>query len=72
MSKVIQYIKRKTKGMTPSERFLWVEKEIFNPLRLESIKYVNGQPLPISDEVDTIGEAVLYKGVEVKDGAYAD
>jgi hypothetical protein len=58
---VIKYIKRKTKEMTPSERFIWLEKHIYSPLRIESIKYVNGQAIPVSDDPETVGEAILKK-----------
>ncbi len=61
MSKELLYIKKKTKGMTPTERFIWVEKNIYNPLRLESIKYVNGEPIPTIEEYDTISEIMLEK-----------
>lgn len=61
MTKMLNYIKKKTKGMTPSERFIWLEKHIYTPLRIESIKYVNGQPIPVTDEVETVGEAMLKK-----------
>lgn len=61
MTYVIKYIKKKTKDMTPSERFIWLDKHVYTPLRVESIKYVNGQIIAISDDVETIGEAQLVK-----------
>ena len=61
MSKELAYIKRKTKGMTPTERFQWIERHIYNPLRIESIRYVNGKGVEVSDEVEFLAEAVLEK-----------
>jgi hypothetical protein len=72
LSKELAYIKRKTKGMTPAERFMWLEKNIYNPLRLESIKWVNGEPVQVPDEPSFIAEAFLEKDKEPIDGAYAD
>lgn len=61
MTDIVKYIKRKTKGMNPATRFIWVEKNVFNPLRIESIKYVNGQIIHVPDEIDTVAEATMKK-----------
>lgn len=59
MTDILKIIKKKTKGMDPATRFIWVEKNIFNPLRRESIRYVNGEPIPVSEEPETVAEAIL-------------
>lgn len=61
MTDIVKYIKKKTKGMNPSTRFMWVEKNIYNPFRIESIKYVNGELIHIPDDADSVGEAIMQK-----------
>ena len=60
MNKVIKYIKRNTKGMTPSQRKMWVDK-LADFFRRESIDYVNGKPIPVSDDIEFVAEAMLNK-----------
>lgn len=45
---------------------MWAERAIFNPLRIESIKYVNGEIIDVGNEIDTIGEAILAKDEKSK------
>lgn len=60
MEKAIKYLKRITKGLTPSERKMYVER-IYEHFRRESISYVNGKPIPVSTEVEDESEARLEK-----------
>jgi hypothetical protein len=68
--RVIKYIKGKTKGMTPSERKMWVDK-LSDYFRRESIDYVNGKPIPIDKDIDLIAEVMLDKD-EDPTGALVD
>jgi len=60
MNKVIKYIKRTTKGLTPSERKMYVDR-VADYFRRESIDYVNGKPIQVEKDVDLIAEVMLDK-----------
>jgi len=46
--------------MTPSQRKMWVDK-LADFFRRESIDYVNGKPIPVSDDIEFVAEAMLNK-----------
>lgn len=69
--KAVRYIKRRTAKMTPSERFMWVEREIYNYFRRESIDYVNGKQIEISNEPEFIAEMMIDKDEDIT-GALID
>lgn len=58
--RTVKYIRKQTKGLAPSERKMWVER-LYEFFRKESIDYVNGKPIPVSDEPETVAEAILQK-----------
>jgi hypothetical protein len=69
--KTLRYIKRRTKHMTPSERYIWFTRDVSETLRKESISYVNGNPIPINPDYEFVAQAMLDKEEQELEGTGA-